>query len=161
MRVHEIRTILGNVAAVSEPAIRRFVPFRRALRASKRSLTMAQHSHAGTSMKTRYWYRVMSLTRKPCVHGLGLWNALSPQAGVVLMKETMWKNRPKNKSSIALTNFGSRQESRMAGTRSSIIRPNKSCGTRINPPHCALPTTSNCSCASMQRANEGSPAKWK
>jgi hypothetical protein len=54
-----------------------------------------------------------------------------------------WKTPPKNKSSTGLTNSGSKPESPMGGTRSSIIKPNKSYGTRIDPLHCALPTTFN------------------
>ena len=52
-----------------------------------------------------------------------------------------WKTPPGNRSSTGLTNCGSKPESPMVETRSSIIRPNRNYGTRTSPLLCELPTT--------------------
>jgi hypothetical protein len=53
----------------------------------------------------------------------------------------LWKNPPKKIFASVLTNFGSTPESPKTGTKSFGTWLNRSYATRINPRHCALPTT--------------------
>jgi hypothetical protein len=60
-------------------------------------------------------------------------------AGPLETWRTRWPNRPKNKSFTVPMSYGRKPASPTAGTKSSIIRQNRNCGTRTNPQHCVLP----------------------
>jgi hypothetical protein len=96
---------------------------------------------AGTTFKRLNWFARPLRTEWLCT-AFALRNPVG-RGRAFHMESKKWKTPPKNKSFTGRTNCGSRPESPMAGTRNSIIKPNRSCGTPINPLRCGLPTTFN------------------